>query len=98
MKTLTKTALMALALFTSNGLFAQSRSVRHVNPHVNRPVKTVGINTREQARVNGSVNANANATEIAKSKANSNSVLNTDQTVALPREKKHHRTRHHRKA
>ena len=95
MKTLTKTALMALALFTSNGLFAQSRSVRHVNAHVIRPVKTIGVNKREQARVNGSINANANATEIAKSKANSNSVLNGGQ--ALPREKKHHR-RHHRKA
>ena len=95
MKTLTKTALMALVLFTSNGLFAQSRSVRHVNAHVNKPVKTVGINTREQDRVNGSVNANAKANEIAKGKANSNSVLNSGQ--ALPREKKHHR-RHHRRA
>ena len=97
MKTLIKTALMALALFISNGLFAQSRSVRHVNAHANRPLKTVGINTREQARVKGSVNANANANEIAKSKANSNSVLNANQTTALPREKKHRRIKHHRR-
>ena len=97
MKTLSKIAVMALALFISNGLFAQGKSGGRGNAHVNKPVNPGGVNTREQARVNGSLNANANANEIAKSKANSNSVLNANQTTALPREKKHRRIKHHRR-
>jgi hypothetical protein len=97
MKTLSKIVVMALALFTSNGLFAQGRSVGRGNAHVNRQVKPAGIKTREDARVNGSLNANAHANDIAKSKANSNSVLNGNETIAIAHEKKHHR-RHNRKA
>ena len=90
---------MAIALFFNTGLFAQGKSGIHGKAHVNSVANTRGINTREDARVNGSVNANAHANEIAKRKANSNSVLNTGIANPLHREKKHrHHTRHHRKS
>jgi hypothetical protein len=94
MKTISKIAVMALALFISSGLFAQGRSPGHTNTRRNTHVRPAGIKTREDARVNGSLNANAHANEIAKSKANSNSVLNGDQTIAIAHERKHHRRRH----
>jgi len=37
MKTLSKIAVMALALFMSNGLFAQQKSVGRGKAHIDRP-------------------------------------------------------------
>ena len=100
MKTLSKISVMVIALFLSNGLFAQVKSVGRVNAHAQatRPVKPDGVNKREEARVNGSVSANAHANETAKSRANSNSVLNDgNNDNKLHREKKHRHMKHHHK-
>lgn len=89
---------MVLALFLSNGLFAQVKSGGHANAHAHaiKPVKQEGVNKREDARVNGSVTANAHANETAKSRANSNSVLNDGNNEnRLHHEKKHRHMKHH---
>lgn len=100
MKTLSKISVMVIALFLSNGLFAQAKSGVHANAnahaHATKPLKPEGVNKREEARVNGSVTANAHANETAKSKANSNSVLNDgNNDNKLHREKKHRHMKHH---
>jgi hypothetical protein len=62
-------------------------------------IRVTGIEKREQARVNGILNANENATEQAKSRANENSVLelgsqrdpannNKDKDKKTPKDKK----------
>ncbi|MDQ6755747.1 MAG: hypothetical protein M3004_02320 [Bacteroidota bacterium] len=90
MKTFSKILLSAAVLFTGNGLFAQGKSGGHINSHaqirmpsVTTSSSTNGKITRENARINGSLNANANANANGKNHANANSVLKPGTTTRV---------------
>ncbi len=75
MKTISKIALAAVALLMTNIVVAQGKSGTHPKNH-KVTTSTSGKTVREGARVNGSIQANANASQTAKDHANDNSVLN----------------------
>ncbi len=82
MKSLSKILVAAAALFFSNSLLAQhGKSGSHGYAHsqagirANKTARNSGKFRREEARANGSVNANAHANENGKNRANENSVL-----------------------
>lgn len=109
-KKLAKFSMIAIALLVVTSAMAQGRSGNHPNNSgqvkVGAPANTNsnhGRTEREDARVNGEINANAHASATAKRHADENSVLNRTTTVTTktwPRHKhwqyktrKHHHTK-----
>jgi len=79
MKTM-KLLLPVAALFISAVAFGQ-KSNGHQKKNMQANTYSTSEERREQARINGTVNANANANERARARANENSVLNQSGTT-----------------